>query len=152
MNDREEKIRHFLGVFEWLGVKLMETYHICVDPKDDLSKQEFSLVGFLGANENVIMRDIAEFLEVPFSTATGIVDKLVQKKYLKRFHSPTDRRTVMICLTPKKGKAMYERYLQKRFELGQLVMSALNQEEQDQLINILEKVTDKVGENKWGEV
>ena len=146
MKNREESIRNFIGVFELLGVKLAEVYHICVDPKDDISKQEFSLIGFLGqhANENVIMRDIVEFLEVPYSTATGIVDKLVQKKFLKRYNPPQDRRTVMICLTPKKGKAMYEKYIQKKFELGTLVMNALDENEQDQLIAILQKISDKM--------
>lgn len=152
MKEREEAIHHFLHVFEWIGIKLIEVYHLCVSDKDDINKQEFSLIGYIGRKEHVIMREIANFLEVPFSTATGIVDKLVQKKYLKRYNPETDRRTVMICLTPKKGKNMFEKYVQKKFELGKLVMEALDEKEQDQLIQILEKVAEQIrqkGAEEW---
>ena len=148
MKSREEAIYHFLTVFERLGVKMQELYNICVDDGDDITKQEFSLIGFVGKQEDVIMRDIANHLEVPYSTATGIVDKLVLKKYLKRYNSEADRRTVLVCLTAKKGQGMYDRYVASKYRIGQQVIEALDDSEQDQMINMLEKIAAHVSKKQ----
>jgi len=87
----------FSSAFVNLMLKMEEVDDWCVQATKDITKQELALIGFIGHHVNVIMRDVAEFLDVPFSTATGIVDKLVTKGYLKRFNSEDDRRVVMVC-------------------------------------------------------
>lgn len=46
------------------------------------------------------MTDFAKFLDVPASTFTGIIDRLVQKEYLVRTNDPEDRRSVLLTGTP----------------------------------------------------
>lgn len=46
------------------------------------------------------MTDFAKFLDVPASTFTGIIDRLVQKEYLERKSDPEDRRSVLLTGTP----------------------------------------------------
>jgi len=46
------------------------------------------------------MTDFAKHLDVPASTFTGIIDRLVQKEYLIRTNDPEDRRSVLLTGTP----------------------------------------------------
>ena len=129
----------FFNSFEKLTFKLQEVDNFCVDLTKDISKQGLSLVGFVGDRDTVIMRDIAEFLDVPFSTATGIVDKLVDLKYLTRFNSSEDRRTVLVRLD-KKGNELCRIFNCKKFELGERVLSQLDENERKTFIHLMDKV------------
>ncbi|MEM7552067.1 MAG: MarR family transcriptional regulator [Bacteroidota bacterium] len=147
----DELLVRFSDSFERLIVKMQEVDSFCVDMTKDISKQDLSLIGFVGKRDRLIMRDIAEFLEVPFSTATGIVDKLVQKGYLLRFNSEEDRRTVWVGLTEKLGKETYEFFSMKKMEMSQRIMSLLTSKEQEQFLDIMEKVTSGISSDSLQE-
>jgi len=86
-----------------------------------------------------IMRQVADFCEVPLSTATWTVDKLVEKKYLKRVNSLDDRRIVKVSLT-KKGIGVFVMFQQKKYEMGQRMLSDLSEEKQQAFIEIAEQI------------
>lgn len=131
----------FSAAFVNLMLKMEEVDDWCVQATKDITKQELALIGFIGDHVNVIMRDVAEFLDVPFSTATGIVDKLVSKGYLKRFNSEDDRRVVMVCLAKNKGQNTHKMMIQKKGEMSLQVQQILNDDEQENLVNLLEKIS-----------
>lgn len=129
----------FPKVFANLIVRMQEVDDTCVQATQDISKQDLLLVEFVGEGDQVIMRDIAEFLQAPFSTATGIVDKLVQKEYLRRYYSEEDRRTVLVGLT-KKGDDLKALFCRMKKEMSTMIGTILSDEEKDQLLNILLKI------------
>ncbi len=138
----EDDVNAFFISFERLMLKLQEVDNWCVCvARDNISKQDLSLMGFVGDQEAVIMRDIAGFLDIPYSTATGIVDKLVDRKYLVRFNSSEDRRTVLVKLN-KKGQELYKLFLTKKQELGERVLSQLSESERKSFIRLMDKVKD----------
>jgi DNA-binding MarR family transcriptional regulator len=55
-------------------------------------------IGRLGPN--VTMGDVGEAIQVPPSSMTNIVDRLVNAKLVERGVTPTDRRAVVVNLTP----------------------------------------------------
>lgn len=61
----------------------------------------------VGKHGEIIMSQIADFVNVPISTATGIVERLVKNGFMERERSDTDRRVVVIKLTDK-GKKLIE--------------------------------------------
>ena len=130
----------FSDAFVNLMLKMEEVDDWCVQATKDITKQELALIGYIGEHVNVIMRDVSTFLDVPFSTATGIVDKLVSKGYLKRFNSEDDRRVVMVCLAKNKGQNTHKLMLTKKKEMSLQVQQILNSEERENLINLLEKI------------
>ena len=140
---QEDFIDSFSETFERMIVKMKEVDDWCVEVMNDISHQELSLVGFIGDHGDSIMRDIANYMDVPFSTATGIVEKLVQKGYLKRYHSEDDRRIVLVSLE-KKGKDTHELFSSKKREMSTQVMSALTPDEQKSLISLFEKIAAKI--------
>ena len=141
---QENFITRFSQVFERLIVKMHEVDDWCVEATKDITKQELSLIGFIGDNGDVIMRDVANFLEVPFSTATGIVEKLVLKGYLKRYNSEEDRRTVLVCLTSRKGRHVFKLFSSKKREMSERIMNILNTSEQEGIIKIFEKISNGI--------
>ena len=76
-----------------------------IDLDLSFSKSELLTILYLDRYEGIIMSQIAEYINVSMSTATGIVERLVNKGYLQRERSESDRRIVVIQLTDK-GKSL----------------------------------------------
>ncbi|MFT3870381.1 MAG: MarR family transcriptional regulator [Nibricoccus sp.] len=66
-----------------------------------------SIKGFRGPG-NASIGDLAEHLFLKHHSTVGLVDRLVQKKFVRRIEAPSDRRRVELELTPK-GEAMIKR-------------------------------------------
>ena len=140
MRVKKEDVKRLTDAWANVFVKMQEVDSRCVDLTKDIDKQDLHLIGFIGEKGDVIMRDIAEFLDIPFSTATGIVDKLVSKGYLERVHSEYDRRTVLVKLN-KLGEQRCAIFNEMKDEMGEFMLKLLSNEEKERLISILEKIT-----------
>jgi DNA-binding MarR family transcriptional regulator len=60
------------------------------------------------------MTEIARFLSVTTSAATGIVDRMVKSGFLARLPDINDRRVINIRLTPKGKRAIYTIFRQRQ--------------------------------------
>ena len=140
MNAGTDNVNRLSQSLEKLMLKLQEVDDACIELCKDISHQELSLIGYIGLMGEVIMREIAGHLETPLSTATWIVDKLVAKKYLKRYNSIEDRRIVKVGLTSK-GQKTYELFRRLKISMGERMLQDLSLKDQSNLISLLEKVT-----------
>ncbi len=111
-----------------------------------LDKKELSILEFIGNSQDIIMRDIADFLKASVSTVTGIVDKLVNKELVLRHYSQQDRRIINIALSTK-GDEMFRLYLDQKTKMCNAILSALDEREQDRLIELFEKVTTNISKH-----
>ncbi len=136
----ENKVGRFTSALEKMLMKMQEVDNTCVELTKDISKRDFSIIVFVGKQEEVIMRDIAEYLNIPMSTCTGIVDKLVEKGHLARFHSNEDRRIIKVTLS-RVGKNSFQLLESTLFNMGNTMLGDLTSSEQENLIMLLEKVT-----------
>ena len=148
MRDRNELVDEFMEVFQMFAIKVQETDQSCVDivAANDISKYDLALIGMIGKKGEVIMREVADYLDVPYSTATGVVDKLVSKKILKRINSETDRRTVKVTITNKKGQEIFDKFNYFRHTLGQLVLSSLDEKDFADMDRIMKKMAGKISD------
>ena len=71
----------------------------------DLTMPQLKVVLLLFLNGNSRMSEIASALDVSLATATGVVDRLVERKIVLRENHPDDRRVVICCLS-EKGEEM----------------------------------------------
>ena len=88
---------------------------------------------------NMTMGELSSALAVPLSTATRIVDWLVDNGYVQRLSDPEDRRIVRVALTDI-GYEMHEiieSYIRQRV---QQIFSCLTLEEQATLLTLIGKV------------
>lgn len=140
MSINEKQIRQFMEAIEAMLVKMQEIDNTCIEVTNDLSKREFGLIVLLGKHKSLIMKEVADFMGVPMSTATGIVDKLVSKNYLMRFYSEEDRRIVRIGLS-KNGEGLYCMLEKMMHYFGKHILEGFSSEEREQFIFLLNKAT-----------
>ena len=134
------KVSRLVGAMEKLILKMQEVDNTCLMLTQDISKKELSLIGYIGKQGEVIMSEVAEVIGCPMSTATGVVDKLVIKGYLTRFHSDEDRRTVRVTLS-QYGKETFQLMQKMMTKMGNTILVDLNDQEQTRFIELLEKIT-----------
>ncbi len=72
---------------------IVKVYHI--------SLTELVLLWKVNKNGTYRITDLAKEVGVPFSTLTGVFDRLENKEYLVRIHDSKDRRSILIQGTPK---------------------------------------------------
>lgn len=106
----------------------------------ELNNTELKIISFIGKKGSCIMREVAEFANVPLSTLTGIMDKLVKKKLVSRERSDEDRRIVQLVLT-ENGKSVFTTEQQNHLNLAKGMLTGLEELEQNQLLNLLKKIT-----------
>lgn len=81
----------------------------------------------------------AEAVDIPRSTATGVVDRLVERAVIERVSDAVDRRMINIRVTPRGLAALEDRALLDESVVGKRIR-ALASEEQRLLADLLEHV------------
>ena len=136
---KENSARLISCLFGIMG-GLKKNVNECCASNCELSEKEFHVVAFVGQHGEVKMSDIAELIASPMSTVTSIVDKLVEKKYLDRFHSKEDRRVVQVALVGQ-GQELYSKFIAQKQEMASGILKDFSSSEQEQLLGYLERMT-----------
>lgn len=111
----------------------------------DLSIKEIHTIEAIGMYGSKIMSELAQAMKVTMGTLTVTVDKLIQKGYLERQRSETDRRIVKVLLT-KKGKLAYRFHEKFHRDMVKTVIKDFNDEEERLLLFVLGKLNDFIKE------
>ncbi len=85
------------------------------------------------------MRTLAQAQGLQCSTLTGLIDRLVELGLVKRFQSATDRRAVLVTITPKGRKILTALRAERRKSI-MLLFRSISQRERTIYLEILEKV------------
>ncbi|MCL4417791.1 MAG: MarR family transcriptional regulator [Actinobacteria bacterium] len=108
-----------------------------------ISKPELLTIEVISRYEKIMMNLIAKNLNIGTSTATSIVDRLIEKNLVKRERNGGDRRAVRVVLT-EKGKKINIKYQNQKKEMFSDMMVLLTLEEQECFIKALEKIAVKI--------
>ena len=135
----EEQTDRFIFALFNLMIRMNEGVQQCCAMHGGLSEKEFKLINYVGQKQNAKMSDLADILSAPLSTITSIVDKLVEKKYLDRYHSGDDRRVVLVALASN-GKQTFQDFLARKNEMALKVLSRFEPNEREIMIDSLEKI------------
>ncbi len=139
----KENITRILDAFDSISkvFAAMESF-----PGDaSISKPELLALEAISREEGLMMSDLGKRLDISLSTATGIIDRLIEKKLVKRERNGGDRRVVRVMLTDK-GRKTNQTYQKQKKELFGRMLGALDPQEQGELINILEKIAGAIKE------
>jgi DNA-binding MarR family transcriptional regulator len=82
--------------------------------------------------------DIAKGLNLSPPTVSVAINRLVKEGWLERRNDPNDLRARPIFLTPR-GETMMTTVRQRRSEMLRFFLSGLTADEQEQLLNLLER-------------
>lgn len=100
----------------------------------------FRILILLSQNtEPLSMGTLSSELNVPMSTATRIIDGLVQGELLERFNDPNDRRVVRIGMS-KKGREVYETGKSYGKQRVARLLKDFTEEEQAQILHLMAKL------------
>ena len=89
------------------------------------------------------MTEIVNSFSLPASTATGIVDRLVKKKYVKRQHSSKDRRKVELQIT-ESGEKAHNNFRMTALTTMDESLSNLSKDEIQEVTNLVRKLIEKL--------
>lgn len=144
--DRKPQVERILDLTDKLFGALLPTV-----PKEvlelDVTMPQLKILLMLYINGPVRMSAIASDLGVTLATATGLVDRLVEREMVTRENHPDDRRVVMCRLSLSGQQRTNRIWTSVRSKMGN-ILETLDFNELQQLLNILENMlanADKVG-------
>ncbi|MGI9542488.1 MAG: MarR family winged helix-turn-helix transcriptional regulator [Cyclobacteriaceae bacterium] len=140
---KKDTISEFISALQGLVLSMQNVDATCMEAYEDVTKREFTLLIMLGKSEQMIMREIADFLQIPMSTATGIIDRLIEKDYVIRDYSSGDRRIVLVQLS-KEGKSIYQTLTRKLYSFGKVALSNFSQKEKETFIRLMKKASSEI--------
>lgn len=108
------------------------------------SKNELFVLFLLYRKERVNMTQIAEYLNVPLNTATGIVSRMEKRALLSRTRSLEDKRVVTIGMTDG-GKEQVQVVVKRLLHYMNLVFDSFTAEEVQLTFRLLDKVMNVIG-------
>lgn len=111
--------------------------------RDQLSRGELRVLRVLGRERHCVMGRLADSICLSLSSATGIIDGLIEKGLVRRERSSEDRRVVGVVLTDA-GRALHERAMAGPVEFTRGLLKGLTAEEQDALSGLFRKIAERI--------
>ncbi len=105
----------------------------------DYSKNEILAMLFLYRNKKANMTEIAQYINAPLNTATGVIGRLEKKLMVERLRDKDDRRVVNIVLT-KGAEDFIEQEKRTISHYFEEVVKILSDEEKKAALSIFRKV------------
>jgi DNA-binding MarR family transcriptional regulator len=105
----------------------------------DVTPHEGKSLMWIGKHNPSVMSEFARGIGVPLSSATHIIDRLVEKNLIVRRRSDTDRRIVEIELS-ELAKRRHKRFYEQRLSASNLMLATLGDADRTNLIEILQRM------------
>ena len=139
----EDKARRLVGDLQ----RVMEEAQAAdkKNPSGDgkLSAQEVRVLRAVGRKDCCIMSGIADAICLSLSSVTGLIDRLVEKKLVRRDRSNEDRRIVQVELTDE-GREARDAAMEGPVAFARGLLKGLNAEEQDAMLALFRKVAERI--------
>ena len=116
----------------------LEEKAIITEEFKDITNNDMHIIEAIGLGEESTMSAVARTLGITAGSLTTSMNSLVNKKYVTRQRSETDRRVVYIQLTGK-GKKAYEHHKNFHMQMTNAVIENLKEQELAILLQTLDK-------------
>ena len=104
-----------------------------------LNNTEFEMIRYLSKKEQLSLVDLANYLNVDKALVTRMCKKLVKLGYIEIFNDENDKRKKILIAT-EKAKLIKQEYALEEENFYNACIKVLPKEEQEQFLNLLEKV------------
>jgi DNA-binding MarR family transcriptional regulator len=136
----DELPRELMRAFDGMFVRMLKQTGVQELSRLNTSPHESRALGILNREGARLMSELAKSMEIPLSSATNLVNRLVEKGHVERERSEEDRRIVRVTLSAS-GKRLMQKLDQFRLEASRDALSHLNASEQRTLIELLHKTS-----------
>ncbi len=110
---------------------------------ETLTSAEIKVLRCVGRDDCPILSAIAKAVCLSVSSVTGLVDRLVAKRLVRRARRTGDRRAIELVLT-EEGKSAREEALEGQLGMARGILKGLSPEEQDELIKLFGKASARI--------
>ena len=107
--------------------------------RGDVSFPQYFLLGFLSLKGELTMTEISKKMGHTTAAATGLVDRLEKLGHVARGHAKSDRRKILVKITPS-GQAIVSEVRDDMVNSLLEIMEYLDAEEQRTWVTIYEKI------------
>ncbi len=97
-----------------------------------LTPAQFDIVATLGNTQGMTFKELGEKTLITKGTLTGVVDRLADKKLVRRVASPTDGRSQIVQLTPA-GEALFDKVFPEHIDHVRGAFTELGSAELDEI-------------------
>ncbi len=104
-----------------------------------LTPSQSDVIFTLGNTEGMTFKDIGQKTLITKGTLTGVVDRLVTKRLVKRAPGHDDRRCTLVQLT-NKGEAVFEKVFPQHIALLKSRFDLLSNKEMQQAVHLLKRI------------
>ncbi len=112
---------------------------------EPVSLPHLAILDYLGEKSSSKMSDLAKVLGISMGAVTGIVDKMIFLKLVKRERSDEDRRVVFVVLLDK-GKDVSEKFNDAKRNIVNDLFSILTEKEKQDYLLLIQKVVNNIKE------
>ena len=146
-----------MDTFESLLFQYLDRFKLLFFPEQwdnfilNCSKNEIFVLLLLYRKGEVNMSEIAEYINTPLNTATGIVTWMEKRNIILRTRSMTDKRVVTVTMTDD-GAELMSHLLKEIIHYGESVMEELTASETKLLFEIIDKVIGVLNREKEKEL
>lgn len=133
-NDLSQIVRYIYENFEMLSRWTPE-----------FTAKEFLVILALRGNRQLRISEIVQLTGFSYSTVSWLADSLVKKEIVLRKRHSSDRRVVLVKLSPRGHEALdaYDRIFN---DIAVLLEDILSEEEQELFLSLSRKIIDKLSE------
>lgn len=123
----------------WNKILLDRRIQVCGSDIEGLNVMDLNVLKLAYANPGYRIKQYLEVLQIPNSTFTNIINRLVKRELLVRKLGEKDLRSFKLELT-EKGKSAVESHLQAEEEVFLVLLSNLTEEEQGTFVKLFAKL------------
>src|SRR3954466_4784317 len=127
-------------LMNWVGARSRARFAEALNERTGLHPREFGVLNMLARNPGVTQHEIGAGAGVDPSTMVATLDSLEERGLAERRPHPADRRKRAVYLTPEGKRALREGQKVAR-TVGKEMFGGLTEEEHEQLLTILRKLT-----------
>ena len=141
----DESKRAFDRIVETLIFLYTESRRLTKDEarRHDLTGPQLTVIKLLSGIGDLSLTGLSESMQTRNSTVTGIIDRMESAGLVKRIRSESDRRVVMIRLTPH-GRSLARNVPIEPMQAFRHALETLSANEQKSLLKILSKLEKQI--------
>lgn len=131
-------IRRFTACNEAMRIATLKSERDFLREAGNISTAQLHIILSIREKGTLMMSELADMLHFTRANVTQLVDKLVDKKYLKRIRSDNDRRVISVSLLAK-AKIVAKLYQEHVERTAHDWLSHMSAEEQEGMLSTWEK-------------
>ena len=123
----------------FVAFRFKDTVYRWIETRYGLVRPEFVALYAVGLKGGVAAKNIVASAGLPKNTLSRAIQKLLERRLLKRESDPDDLRSYVLALTPA-GRAIFDETMPRMVQQQAAMLGALSEAEQKQLCELLDKM------------